>query len=128
MDKIDPAELSENEMRIYEYISEELDYHPAKNNDIKIKFSMDLSPEIYVHKNTSDEQFQDRDNWIYGYTEQRPMLKVPFETWPGKNFYGYFELTIGNSFKPTDSVFGSSILNTNILALATPLDGFAILN
>ena len=126
MDKIDPAELSENEMRIYEYLSEELDYHPAKNNNIKMKFSMDLSPEIYVHKNTSDEQFQDRDNWIYGYTEQRPMLKVPFETWPGKNFYGYFELTIGNSFEPTDSVFGSSILNTNILALATPLDGFAI--
>ena len=72
MDKIDPAELSENEMRIYEYISEELDYHPAKNNDIKMKFPMDLSPEIYVHKNTSDEQFQDRDNltilMMYPYT------------------------------------------------------------
>ena len=72
MDKINPAELSENEMRIYEYISEELDYHPAKNNDIKMKFSMDLSPEIYVHKNTSDEQFQDRDNltilMMYPYT------------------------------------------------------------
>ena len=36
MDKIDPAELSENEMRIYEFISEELDYHPSKNNDIKM--------------------------------------------------------------------------------------------
>lgn len=126
MEKIDRNTLKPNEQRYYDFVMEELDYIPAENNFIKFKFGFELAPELYIHTNPKDGLFQDRDNWGYGYTDQNPMMTVPFETWPGKNFYGYFELSIGNSLKPTESIFGSSALNTNILGLATPLDGFAI--
>jgi len=59
-----------------------------------------------------------------------PMLKFNLETWPSDNFYGFGEISFGNSLyvgddsdKASDSNlldFGHTVLSTNILMLSDP--------
>lgn len=119
---LDRDSLSKSAKELYDTIAGELSIVPKNSeNGVGIRFGVEANLEIYSHTNTSPA-FQEWENWGYGLLSRRPMLNFPFETWPGEHFYGYFELSIGNSLKPTMSTIGASHINTNILGFENPLD------
>lgn len=117
---LDREALPKEAQEVYDYVAAELNAVPPNmQNAVGVKFSFEANLETYTHTNTKPA-FQERSNWGYGLLKQNPMLKVTFETWPINYFYGYFDLTIGNSLKPTEAVFGSTHFNTNILGFQNP--------
>ena len=91
-------------------------------------FSFSVSPEIYVHTNTSKD-FQTWDNWMEEWADNKSTLSIVGEQHIGRNFYGFFDFSIGatktkSSKTPGEAVaFGDRIIETNIpIAIMSNLD------
>lgn len=118
--KLNRASLPEDAKAVYDFVADELAYVPPNmQNAVGVKFGFEANLETYTHTNTGLE-FQEWENWGYGLLHHRPMLVGKFETWPINYFYGYFELSIGNSLKPLASTIGATHFNTNILGFENP--------
>jgi hypothetical protein len=128
--RIDVNELNDSEIEIYNYISDIAHEEPKQSVEgMGISWSGAADLELYTHTNMDSDNLG-REYWIRGWNEMEPMLKFNLETWPSDNFYGFGEISFGNSLyvgdygdKPSDSNtldFGHSALTTNILMLSDP--------
>ena len=84
-------------------------------------FSFSVSPEIYVHTNTSKD-FQTWDNWMEEWADNKSTLSIVGEQHIGRNFYGFFDFSIGatktKSSKTQSGVaFGDRISEDALLLL-----------
>jgi len=128
--RIDVNELNDSEIEIYNYISDIAHEEPKQSVEgMGISWSGTADLELYTHTNTDSDNLG-REYWIRGWNEMEPMLKFNLETWPSDNFYGFGEISFGNSLyvgddsdKASDSNlldFGHTVLSTNILMLSDP--------
>ncbi len=94
--KINKSSLSDTAQAYYDYVEGLITTEPRSQypDNFAMEFGLDLALEMYYHTN---ENFDDSDEWFHGYTDRNPLLRFTFETWPTDHFYGYFELTAGNS-------------------------------
>lgn len=110
--RVDREALDENAKKLYDQIYGvfDVDYQSQKT----FRPRLDLTFEGYLHTNTS-EHFQLRSNWIRGFNEQKRPIEVIFENFLAKNFYGYFEITLGNANRLVeDHNFGSRKFSSNL--------------
>jgi hypothetical protein len=129
LERVNVNNLNESERDIYNYISEishELPNQNAKGMGLTWSGAIDL--ELYAHSNI-DSNNVGRSNWIRGWNEMEPTLKFNLETWPSENFYGFGEISFGNSIYVSknkvvnnDTDFGYKNLSTNILMLTDPTE------
>jgi hypothetical protein len=126
LDRININSLNQNEIEIYNYISEIANEEPNRTaKGMGITFSGAADLELYVHSNT-DSSNVGRSNWIRGWNDMEPTLKLNLETWPSNNFYGFGEISFGNSIYVSEDKcetsnltdFGHTTLSTNILMLS----------
>ena len=96
LDRIDRSSISQSAQNYYDYVKAQITSEPKNqfSDNFAMQFGMDADLEVYFHTN---EEFKDSDEWFHGYTYRNPLLRFTFETWPTDHFYGYFELTVGNS-------------------------------
>lgn len=98
MKKFDKDSLSGVSQEMYKSIMNTLTSGP-KFKLFNENFALDLclsNPlELYVHTNNKD--FKDVDDWYYSFDKRKSPLKVSIELFTAKSFYGYFEVTLGNS-------------------------------
>lgn len=77
-----------------------------------------ISPELYAHT-SSDEAYDEEDEWFEGYDERAPLVSIPLEMWGDDFIYGFQEFTLQNTryYTGTESTSGfySDQLNTNII-------------
>ena len=94
--RIDKSALSDAGQNYYDYVESLVTSEPRRQyaDNFAMEFGLDLALEMYYHTN---DKFDDSDEWFHGYTDRNPFLRFTFETWPTDRFYGYFELTVGNS-------------------------------
>lgn len=116
LEKLDTTRFGKAATGTYEYVCQQLGVQPkipAKG----VAFSWDVGAnfEAYYHTNTTD--FVGRDTWIRGFIDQKPMLSIGLETWPGRNFYGYSEFTVANT-NTLHNGFGSTNFATNLIMVA----------
>lgn len=113
LEKLNSARFGETAKATYDYICGQLDIQPKiPAKGVGFSWNVGANVETYLHTNTTD--FTTRDAWIRGYNQQKPLLSIGLETWPGKNFYGYSEFTVANN-NHLQNVFGSSVFGTNVL-------------
>ncbi len=124
LEKIDRGSLKQKLIPVYEYVVGNLALEPkTQGKGIGLSWNFDANLEGYLHTDTTN--FVGRENWIRGFKDQKPLLEIGLETWPGKNFYGYSEFTLGNA-NTLENGFGATMLSSNIPlvppALMTDLD------
>lgn len=122
--KLNPDRMGEAAKATYTYVCDQLGIQPQiTGSSIGMTWQVGANLETYFHTNTTD--FVGRDTWIRGFNEQKPMLAIGLETWPGKNFYGYSEFTVANT-NTLNQRFGSTTFATNVImvppAVMTDLD------
>lgn len=94
--KLNPDRMGEAAKATYTYVCDQLGIQPQiTGSSIGMTWQVGANLETYFHTNTTG--FVGRDTWIRGFNEQKPMLAIGLETWPGKNFYGYSEFTVANT-------------------------------
>ena len=113
LDLLDTNKFSNADSNLYTYIEKSLDLDDTNSNKYgKIKWGLDLNLEGYYHQNTTD--FTRRENFIYNFMDQKPLINIGFEAWSSDNFYGLGNFSLGNNYS-LQNTFGSSSLATNIL-------------
>ncbi len=80
--------------------------------------NLDVNLEGYYHTDTTN--FTGRENWIRGGIDQKPLLAIGLETWPAENFYGYSELSVGNTYT-LEKGFGTTQFASNVIMLPPAL-------
>lgn len=104
----------------YDYVASIITSEPkiqfSDNMAMQFGFIADL--EGYYHTN---EEFNDFDDWFHSYTDRARFLTVNFETWPTDNFYGYFELSLGNSLGYDAGSPGGNARYRNRFDLSVPI-------
>lgn len=119
--KVDSSGLEDGMWEAYDYAYSALNTSPKiEAKGVDFSWNLDVALEGYYHTNTND--FVDRDTWIRGFIDQKPLLGVSLETWPSSNFYGYSEFTVGNSHSligenEDGMAFGTTSLSTNLIVL-----------
>ena len=122
LNKIDRAALSPSLQEVYDYA-----YQSVQPVDRTFKFGLSVALEGYYH--TDSVNFVNEPDWIRGFNEREPMLKVVLDTWPGKHFYGYSSLPVQPSKIKTTSkteglisqYFGRIPFTSNLYFLHPPL-------
>ncbi len=111
--RLDYASLGSFEKSLYDRIEGRLMEDAAS-----AVFTVDLAiiPEIYMHSNTS-KTFQTWDNWIIDWADSPPALSFVMEQHIGRNFYGFFDFSIGTTKTKApyrETAFGDRIWESNI--------------
>ncbi len=96
--KIDYESLNETGKSLYDYICSIVVSEPCLqySDNFAMTFGLEANLEGYLH--TDKEHTVDEDDWFHGFTSRNPFLNLTFESWPGNNFYGYFELTMQHNY------------------------------
>ncbi|AEV29954.1 hypothetical protein SpiGrapes_2178 [Sphaerochaeta pleomorpha str. Grapes] len=116
LEKVDTGRLNGATKATYDYIASQLDVQPKmQTKGMGLSWNFDANLETYTHTNTTE--FTGRENWNRGYISQKPLLSVGLETWPSESFYGYSELSIGNTYT-LENAFGSIPFSTNLIILS----------
>ena len=116
LERIDPASLEGTAAMLYSRIENKLEADAAS---AVFTGGITVSPEIYLHSNTS-EAFQTWDNWLMGggksWADNKTLLSLVAEQHVGSSFYGFFDFSIGTTKTkyPLTSPFGSTVFDTNI--------------
>lgn len=116
LERIDKSALSEYQKELYDNIMGIL------NKDASapvFKAQLEVDVEAYINSNPKSTYFQTRDNWIRGWDKQKQFININTEEHIAKNFYGFFDFSLGtakdwNSNGDTSRKFGDSVLWTNI--------------
>lgn len=100
---------------LYETALNILDSNAARNT---FSAALEIDEELFINTNSSSPWFQDRDNWVRGWANEKPFLNFITEEHVGENFYGFFDLSLGvakdwKSGDRTDRRFGDSLLWSN---------------
>ncbi|WP_332447655.1 hypothetical protein [Sphaerochaeta sp.] len=112
LEKIDRSRLDGGLLTTYDYVSGQLGLQPKiQGNGIGMSWNFDTTVETYTHTDTTN--FVGRQEWNRSWNDQKPLLSIGLETWPGDNFYGYSEFTVGNTYT-LENGFGSTAFSTNI--------------
>lgn len=122
LEKIDSSALEGSMQDTYKYVQTILGLKPKiQGKGIGLSWGFDATLETYTHHDTTN--FIGRETWNYDAIHHKPLLTVSLETWPASSFYGYSELSVGNTYILTND-FGSMRFATNILAVppAAPAD------
>ncbi len=115
LDLLDSSKFSKADANVYKYIKESLTQDDKKANKYsKVNWDVDLNLESYIHQNTTD--FIRRENFIYNFLDQKPLINIGFEAWMGKNFYGLGNFSIASTYT-TETTFGSETISHNIVGL-----------
>ena len=98
LEKIDRSSLGEAGQELYDYTESLVVSEPKMQygDNYAMSFGLETNLEGYLH--TDKEHTVDEDDWFHGFTSRKPFLNVTFESWPGNNFYGYFELTMQHNY------------------------------
>ena len=107
MEKIDRDQLSPGNQSRYDSIMKRLEDDAS---DPVFKFSGSVNLESYIHTN-KDERFVGWDNWLYPWTETKPLISIIGEQHVGLNFYGFFDFNIATE-KTHDPLGGNQIGST----------------
>ncbi len=96
--KIDYESLNETGKSLYDYIYSIVVSEPGLqySDNFAMTFGLEANLEGYLHTDTVN--VVDEDDWFHGFTSRKPFLNLTFESWPGNNFYGYFEFTLQNNY------------------------------
>ncbi len=115
LDLLDTSKFSKADANVYKYIKESLTQDEKNTNKYsKINWDVDLNLESYIHQNTTD--FVRRENFIYNFLDQKPLINIGFEAWMGENFYGLGNFSIASTYT-TETTFGSETVSHNIVGL-----------
>ncbi|MBO4410021.1 MAG: hypothetical protein J5775_04625 [Spirochaetales bacterium] len=115
LDVFDAASLSGASKALYDAACEII----GKDAQAPVfKAALEIDEELYINTNYSSPYFRGRDNWVRGWANEKPFLNFITDEHIGKNFYGYFDLSIGvakdwKSGDSTERKFGDSILWSN---------------
>lgn len=124
LERINPEQLSESEMTIYEYLLSEIRhtprFEPEKANGVfGFTISADVAAEMYTRSNP--EAFSSPDDYGFAkhmgdYNVPTPLLDIPLETWFGDNIYGLssFQFGLNRTLIESDAQKSAHVL-TNIL-------------
>ena len=124
LERINPEQLSESEMTIYEYLLSEIKhaprFEPEKANGVfGFTISADVAAEMYTRSNP--EAFSSPDDYGFAkhlgdYNVPTPLLDIPLETWFGDNIYGFssFQFGLNRTLIESDAQKSAHVL-TNIL-------------
>lgn len=124
LERINPEQLSESEMTIYEYLLSEIRhtprFEPEKANGVfGFTISADVAAEMYTRSNP--EAFSSPDDYGFAkhmgdYNVPTPLLDIPLETWFGDNIYGFssFQFGLNRTLIKSDAQKSAHVL-TNIL-------------
>ena len=124
LERINPEQLSESEMTIYEYLLSEIRhtprFEPEKANGVfGFTISADVAAEMYTRSNP--EAFSSPDDYGFAkhmgdYNVPTPLLDIPLETWFGNNIYGFssFQFGLNRTLIECDAQKCAHVL-TNIL-------------
>ena len=134
LSRIDRSSLSLAGAALYDYVESIVVSDPCvKYSDgVALDFGLETSLETYLHTDTTATV--DEDDWFHGFTSRRPLLNLTFESWPGENFYGYFEFTlqhnygygVGTGNNPLyGNKFNTNIPYVNALLFSMPSNGNA---
>ena len=115
MEKLEVSALSGYQKKLYDNIMNILDTDAAEP---VFKAQLEVNIEPYIHTNTSS-YFQERDNWYRGWDKQKQFININTEEHVGKNFYGFFDFSLGTAKTwcnegDKSKKFGDSVLWTNI--------------
>ncbi|MBJ2356423.1 hypothetical protein [Sphaerochaeta sp. S2] len=112
VEKIKASALQGSMKQTYEYVQGVLGVEPkTQGKGIGLSWGFDATLETYTHSDTTD--FIGRDSWNYDSINHKPLLTVSLETWPAESFYGYSELSVGNTHT-LENGFGTTTFATNI--------------
>nr|WP_321261781.1 hypothetical protein [uncultured Sphaerochaeta sp.] len=112
VEKIKASALQGSMKQTYEYVQTVLGIEPkTQGKGIGLSWGFDATLETYTHSDTTN--FTGRDSWNYDEIHHKPLLTVSLETWPAESFYGYSELSVGNTFTLKNG-FGATTFGTNI--------------
>ena len=112
LEKINISKLKGAMQDTYEYVQTVLGIEPkSQGKGIGLSWGFDATLETYTHSDTTD--FTGRDSWNYDSILHKPLLTVSLETWPAKSFYGYSELSVGNTHT-LENGFGTTTIATNV--------------
>ena len=115
LSRMDRADLSGISEALYDAAAGILDDNAKRP---AFKAGLEINEELYINTNSTSPFFQGRDNWVRGWANEKPFLNVITEEQIGKNFYGFFDLSVGvakdwKSGSSTDRRFGDSLLWSN---------------
>ena len=104
LERIDSRFLNQREKKLYDSIeskiNEPLRFLPG--NGLSFDVALDLALEAYVHTNTED--FVLNEDWIYGYEERQPPVKLSVEMGLFSWFYFFTDLQYSrNLYNEKDS-------------------------
>lgn len=112
VEKIKASVLQGSMKQTYEYVQTVLGIEPKnQGKGIGLSWGFDATLETYTHSDTTD--FTGRESWNYDSILHKPFLTVSLETWPAESFYGYSELSVGNTFTLKNG-FGATTFATNV--------------
>jgi hypothetical protein len=101
--RIDNSTLSPREGDLYDRIAAGIS-RPLRfslDNLARFDAGLDIALEAYVHTNSSDYVLE--EDWVYGYEERRPLLRLSLEMTLGSWFYVFTDLRYGrNRFDEKD--------------------------
>ena len=89
---------------LYHAIEEELTIKPTVtlDNDFAIGLSATINTELYTHSN--GDQFGKEKDWVRGFIDRKPLLKLDLDLYMGSNVYIHSDLQYGrNRFNAFDS-------------------------
>ncbi len=116
LEKLKPETLKGSLSSTYDYVVQQLNIEPKiQGKGIGLSWNLDANLETYYHTDTTN--FVGRETWTRGSLQQKPLLNIGLETWPAENFYGYSELSVGNTHT-LEHGFGSTAFSTNLPVLA----------
>lgn len=116
LEKLKPETLKGSLSSTYDFVVQQLNIEPnIQGKGIGLSWNFDANLETYYHTDTTN--FVGRETWTRGSLQQKPLLNIGLETWPAENFYGYSELSVGNTHT-LEHGFGSTAFSTNLPVLA----------
>lgn len=112
MEKIKSQSVKPSMQKTYDYVMGVLGIEPkTQGKGIGLSWGFDATLETFTHTDTTN--FTGRQAWNYDAIHHKPFLAVSLETWPANIFYGYSELSVGNTFTLKNG-FGTTAFATNI--------------
>ncbi|MFA6846217.1 MAG: hypothetical protein WCR02_10860 [Sphaerochaetaceae bacterium] len=137
LDVVDGSLLSGSTKRLYEQVKSEVekDLRWTFPDKFSLGAFMDVSGEMYAHTNTNTENgFTSYEDWLYGYTKRKPLLRLRLDMAVSDFFYTYCDLQYGYgivSYDDTLSQFDTATMAVGALGIAdgvTYVDGSSLLS
>ena len=104
LSRIDESSLTSEMLEYYQEIKSEIDKDVRYSFDsiVDLGFYLDLNAEMYTHSNTTD--FTEEEDWLIGFPERAPMVRMRFDMAFSDFLYIYSDLTYGkNRFREGDT-------------------------